>query len=252
MAPRLEELIRSVQDSVGGSGGGETARNAFVYLATGAKGASIAAALFVALAASSAVAGEAHSGAIRLLLCRPVSRGAVFVGKAACLAVFALTLLFLGFGAAAAGAAVVSDFGAVRVVIEKSSAGEMFARTGFAFFLAALGCLSVLGFALAVSVASRAASAATSATFGILLGFVLLVFVVETLRPYFFVSYVTSPFDTLRAHALGQDAPRPVWFGLPTLHDWADITFAIALPALSAALCFLVAARLFVKKDWLA
>ena len=251
VAPRIEELVKTVQQSVGGEGRGAAHANAFVYLATGAKGASILAGLFVALAAAGAVAGEAASGTLRLALCRPVGRGTVYLAKLLSLAVFLEALLVAGFGAAIAGAAVVGEFGPVVVILEKSSAGQMAGRTLFAFALSHLALLGIMGLALLASTLARSAASATAAALGSLVISALLLVGFESSRPYLFTSYATASFDTLRDYAIGQDAPRPVWFGLPTLQDWADTTFAVALPVFSALLLLGAAARIFTKRDWL-
>lgn len=251
VAPRVEELARAVQDQAGGGGRRAEAANAFVYLATGAKGSALVAGLFVALAAAGAIAGEAHAGTLRLALCRPIPRTRLFAAKFLALAAFLEILLVAGLASAAAGAALVGDFGPVVVVIEKSSLGAMAVRALFAALLSHLSLLGVLGFALLASTLARNGAAATSATLGFLVISSLLVAVLEAARPYLFAAYASSPFDVLRAHALGIDAPRPVWFGLPTLQEWADVTFAAAVPASSAGLLSLLAARAFSRRDWL-
>lgn len=251
VAPRIEELVRTVQESIAGNGRDRAAANAFVYLSTGSKGAAIVAAMFTVLAASAIVAGEAQSGTLRILLARPIDRIALFASKFACLLTYGLSLLAVGFSASIAGAAIVGDFGPVIAVIEKSSLAEMACRVLFAWFLSSLGLLGVLSTALLVSVHSRTTMGASAASLGILLTAELLTLVLDVARPYVFVSFVAGPFDTLRSHALGIDAPRPTWFGVPSFRDWADVAFALLVPTSACVLLTLVAARIFSRKDWL-
>jgi len=77
-------------------------------------------------------------------------------------------------------------------------------------------------------------------------------FAFDPAKPYLFAAFTTSAFDTMTSYALAIDAPRPTWFGMPTLQDWADATFAVALPAVSAGVLLALAGRVFVRRDWLA
>ncbi|MFN0206302.1 MAG: ABC transporter permease subunit [Planctomycetota bacterium] len=252
VAPKIEEKITSVQQQIAGNGAGVAAQNSFVYLSTGLKGVAILAGLFVALAASNAIAGEASGGMLRISLARPISRSKYFLAKFVTL-IFFLELLFVaGAAAAAGGAALAADFGAAVKILVKSTFGELATKTAFALALSQLALAAVLGFSLCASTLSKNAAAANSITIGFLVLSSLAVLVIESAKSYVFSAYATSPFDTLRAHALGQDAPQPVWFGIPTLQDWADITFAWLLPASCAAAFVLIGMRIFSKKDWLA
>lgn len=254
VAPRIEEKIREVQQQVNSGSGadGGQALNAFVYFSSGAKGAAILAGLFIALAAGGAIAGEAASGTLRIALARPVGRTRLFFAKFASLAMLAEIFMIAGTLAAIAGAAVVADFGpAVRVLV-KSSTATLVNYTIFASALSQLAILAVLGFSLFTSTVTRNAAAANAVSIGFLVLCGLLTFALDDARSYLFASYATSPFDILRMHALGQDAPRPTWFGMSSLQDWADITFSILVPAAAALLTTFVAARIFKKKDWLA
>jgi ABC-2 type transport system permease protein len=252
LAPRVEELVHAVQRSVGGEAGVNTPSNAFFYFATGAKGTVVVAALFTALAASSAVAGEAHAGTMRLLLCRPVKRLTIFASKFLVLLSLLTALLAAGFAGAAVGAAFAGDYGPVVVILEKSTAEEMVGRALYASLLAVARTSAILAVALLASVLSRAAAAASAAALGALVLAELLAGVLDVVRPWLFSAYARNPFDTLRDFAMGIDAPRPIWFGIPSLRDWADASFALGVPLLTATVLTLVSARVFARKDWLA
>lgn len=252
VAPRLEEKIRSIQRQVEGvSEISAEAANAFVYFATGVKGAAVLTALFVALAAAGAVAGEAASGTLRISLARPIERGRLFFGKFLSLAVYLNILLLCGTAAAFAGGAAVGDYGPAVQIIIKSSTATLLQYSLLAFFLCELALFAVLGFSLCISTLARNASSANAVALGFLVLCALLTFGFEAARPYLFAAYAASPLDTLRAFAMGQNAPRPVWFGMATLQNWADVTFAALVPASSGVLFTFTAARIFVKKDWL-
>jgi ABC-type transport system involved in multi-copper enzyme maturation permease subunit len=251
VAPRIEEKIASVQQHVAGGGASASEQNAFVYLTTGLKGTAILAGLFVALAAATACAGEAASGTLRIALARPMSRARCYAAKFIALALFMECLVLAGGLSAAAGAGFVADYGpAVRIIV-KNTFGELAARSAFALLVSQVALFAVLSFAFLTSVVSRSAATANAAALGTLVLASLAAVAVEPAKSYIFSAFATSPFDVLRSLALGQDAPRPTWFGMPSLQDWADITFAVALPGAFAFLFGFVGLRIFMKRDWL-
>ncbi len=253
VAPRIAEKASAVATQLGGPGGAAAASNGFVYLASGLKGVAILTALFLVLAAAGSIAGEAAGGTLRLALCRPVRRGHVFLSKMLVLGAWMEVLLLAGAAAACAGAALVGDFGDVaKFGLVRSSFGLMVGRTVFALALCEAALLAVLGLALLASTWSSSALGALGGTLGCLVTAALAAFALEVARPYLFPAYATAPFETLRMHALAIDAPRPVWFGIPTLQEWADVTFAVTLPLASALLLHFVAAARFVRRDWTA
>ncbi|MBI3819226.1 MAG: ABC transporter permease subunit [Planctomycetes bacterium] len=252
IAPRIEQKIAKIQQQVGGGGPAtDSALNGFVYFASGAKGAAILTGLFISLAAAAAIAGEASSGTLRIALARPIARGKLYFAKFLALAAYLEILLLSGAAASFAGSAAVADFGPAVKIITISSTAELAIYVLFAMILCHLALFGILGFSFFVSVLSRNAAAANAVSIGFLLLCALLTFVFEFSRPWVFPNYTAAPFDTLREFALGHNAPRPTWFGIYTLQDWADITFAISLPASAALLFFSAGARIFIKKDWL-
>lgn len=251
-APRIEEKINIIQ--VQTSGGGRSASdalNAFVYLSTGAKGAFAFSILFLALGGAAAIAGEASAGTLRITLARPVSRSTVFAAKWYVLVIQMLMMTTLGMLSAAAGAATVADFGpAVREVV-KSSASDLLQYTLLAYVIGLCAITAILGLTLLIGTVTRTTASAATATLGFLSAAFLLQFAVPSIHPWLFPSFGVAPFDVLRSIALGHDAPRPVWFGMPHLQDWADITFAVCMPAACAFLLTLLAGRIFSQRDWL-
>jgi len=253
LAPKVAEQAMSVAQQVGATGGGSGGTvSGFVYLASGLKGAAVLTGFFVALAAATSTAGEAAHGTLRLALARPVQRHHIFLSKVLALGVYLEILLLAGGLAALAGAALVGDFEAIaKFGLVKSTVGDMVWRSLFALALCELSLLGVLGLSMLAGVVLSGVGAALGTTLGFLVVSTMATIGVESLRPYFFSSFATSAFETLRAFGLGIDAPRPVWFGNPTLQDWADVTFSLSLPGSCACLFLLLAGAHFCRKDWL-
>lgn len=253
VAPQVTARATGLSERIGGGTVRDTVENAFYYLAAGGRGVALLAALFVALAAAPSISGELSNGTLRLALARPVKRTSIFLAKALVLGGFAQALLIAGLLAALAGAAVASDFGPVtRSGFTKSDVSSMVGRAAFAAALCDLAILGVLGLSLLASTVADAVASSTSATFGILVILALGSYGFDVAKPYVFAAYTTSPFDTLQDFALGIDAPRPKWFGVASLQDWADAAFAALVPAATAAALFGTASRIFTRRDWLA
>jgi ABC-type transport system involved in multi-copper enzyme maturation permease subunit len=255
IAPKVAERATAVGEALSGGAGRDPGApaNAYLYFADGMKGAAILAALLVALAGASAVAGDAASGTLRVSLARPVRRIHLFAAKALVIALFLEVALLVGTAAAAAGAAIVADFGpVVRFGVVQSSGGAMAASALFALLLSELAILGILGLSLLSSTLAGGVASAMSAALGVLGAAALAAFAFPDVQSYLFPSFTTSAFDTLRSHALAVVGSSATWFGRLALRPGVDAVLAAALPAASAAILLGAAARAFTRRDWLA
>jgi ABC-2 type transport system permease protein len=198
-------------------------------------------ALFLALIAGDVVAKEVEDGALRMLLCRPVSRARVIALKySACVVYTFVLVFFLGATALAAGT-LCRGVGSLFV---SSSAEQLFAvceaREGLArYFLAmpflALSLTSVSSVGFMFSCLKMKPAAATIATVSVV--FIDSTFrqipYFEGLRPLFFSTHLAG------------------WIQLfATPIPWArlgqDYTYLLAVDAV----CFLFALLVFQRRDF--
>ncbi len=200
-------------------------------------------AVLMAVLAAQSLAGEAERGQLRMLLGRPVSRAAHYLGRLVALlvattAAVALDLLLsLAVGGPTLGFSDVAD---VQLQGEAFSAASLRVDLLLASLRTDLALFATAAVALAVSAVARQATTAIVSGLAVLAGGAGVAFVLGgPVDRFVFTTWIVRPFDVLERLTAGTSVYRAP----------GDAVLSVGVPLATAVVATLVGLAVFTRRD---